>query len=58
MNISKLLGRVGEQAGEYSFGGQADTLPAVSGLVMKGVGNRAQGQIVVEKSLLVQNLVT
>ncbi|EGZ25816.1 hypothetical protein PHYSODRAFT_487048 [Phytophthora sojae] len=36
--ISKLLPRADRQAGEYSFGGRADTLPIVPGLVVKDVG--------------------
>jgi hypothetical protein len=36
--ISKLLGQVGRRAGEYSVGGEADSLPAIPGLVLDGVG--------------------
>ncbi|KAE9264566.1 hypothetical protein PR003_g32760, partial [Phytophthora rubi] len=36
--VSKVLARADEHAGEYSFGGLADTLPAVSGLFVDGVG--------------------
>ncbi|GMF15189.1 unnamed protein product [Phytophthora lilii] len=34
--ISELLSRVTQQAGEYSFGGEAKTLPVMPGLVVKG----------------------
>ncbi|ETI35837.1 hypothetical protein F443_17902 [Phytophthora nicotianae P1569] len=37
--ISQLLARADENAGEYSFGGQADTLPAVPGLFVREVGD-------------------
>ncbi|EGZ10606.1 hypothetical protein PHYSODRAFT_261828 [Phytophthora sojae] len=36
--VSKVLARADEHAGEYSFGGLADTLPAVSGLFVGTVG--------------------
>ncbi|EGZ10605.1 hypothetical protein PHYSODRAFT_337391 [Phytophthora sojae] len=36
--VSKVLARGDEHAGEYSFGGLADTLPAVSGLFVGSVG--------------------
>ncbi|KAE9331937.1 hypothetical protein PR003_g14766 [Phytophthora rubi] len=34
--ISALLGRVTHQAGEYSFGGEAKTLPVMPGVALKG----------------------
>ncbi|KAG7378757.1 hypothetical protein PHYPSEUDO_009531 [Phytophthora pseudosyringae] len=34
--ISELLSRVTHQAGEYSFGGEAKTLPAMPGVALKG----------------------
>ncbi|KAE9267292.1 hypothetical protein PF008_g31390 [Phytophthora fragariae] len=37
--ISDVLARADEQAGEYSFGGQADSLPAAPGLVVDEVGS-------------------
>ncbi|EGZ25982.1 hypothetical protein PHYSODRAFT_487033, partial [Phytophthora sojae] len=36
--ISEMLARADNNAGEYSFGGQAATLPAVPGLYVDGVG--------------------
>ncbi|ETK82033.1 hypothetical protein L915_12516 [Phytophthora nicotianae] len=36
MKINKILGRVGDESGVYSFEGQADTLPLIPGLEMKG----------------------
>ncbi|EGZ10612.1 hypothetical protein PHYSODRAFT_337398 [Phytophthora sojae] len=36
--VSKILARADEHAGEYSFGGLADTLPAISGLFVGSVG--------------------
>ncbi|KAE9310953.1 hypothetical protein PF008_g20324 [Phytophthora fragariae] len=39
--ISNVLARAEDQAGEFSFGGQGDTLPVAPGLVVKGVGTIA-----------------
>ncbi|OWZ02866.1 hypothetical protein PHMEG_00025503 [Phytophthora megakarya] len=36
--ISEMLSRADNNAGEYSFGGQANTLPAIPGLYVDGVG--------------------
>jgi predicted 2-oxoglutarate/Fe(II)-dependent dioxygenase YbiX len=38
MKISEVLASADEQAGEYSFGGVGDTLPAPPGLLVGGVG--------------------
>ncbi|EGZ07409.1 hypothetical protein PHYSODRAFT_340506 [Phytophthora sojae] len=37
-NISEILASADEYAGEYSFGGRADALPAAPGLLVEGVG--------------------
>ncbi|OWZ15289.1 hypothetical protein PHMEG_00011107 [Phytophthora megakarya] len=37
--ISNLLARADDNAGEYSFGGPADTLPSVPGLFVTGLGD-------------------
>ncbi|KAL4161629.1 hypothetical protein PRNP1_002181 [Phytophthora ramorum] len=39
--LSSVLARAEDQAGEFSFGGQAETLPAVPGLFVRGVGTIA-----------------
>ncbi|KAG6964324.1 hypothetical protein JG687_00006036 [Phytophthora cactorum] len=36
--VSEVLGRADKQAGEYSFGGKADTLPAIPGIYINDVG--------------------
>ncbi|KAF1781385.1 hypothetical protein GQ600_9592 [Phytophthora cactorum] len=36
--ISEILGSADKLAGEYSFGGRADTLPPTPGLFVNGVG--------------------
>ncbi|KAE9270137.1 hypothetical protein PF008_g30688 [Phytophthora fragariae] len=36
--ISNVLGRASEHSGDFSFGGQADQLPAVPGIFVDGVG--------------------
>ncbi|KAE9272669.1 hypothetical protein PF008_g30045, partial [Phytophthora fragariae] len=39
IKINELLASADENAGEYSFGGRADTLPVAPGLVVDGVGS-------------------
>ncbi|ETI35840.1 hypothetical protein F443_17888 [Phytophthora nicotianae P1569] len=38
VRISEVLGRADKQAGEYSFGGKADALPAAPGICIEDVG--------------------
>ncbi|KAG2831177.1 hypothetical protein PC118_g2617 [Phytophthora cactorum] len=38
LRVSEVLGRADKQAGEYSFGGKADTLPAIPGIYINDVG--------------------
>ncbi|GMF14092.1 unnamed protein product [Phytophthora lilii] len=38
IRISKIIARAANKAGEYTFGGVADTLPAVPGLFIDGIG--------------------
>ncbi|KAE9035916.1 hypothetical protein PR003_g9773 [Phytophthora rubi] len=38
-NISRLLAKADDTAGEYSFGGVADSLPPVPGLFVEGLGD-------------------
>ncbi|KAG7378334.1 hypothetical protein PHYPSEUDO_010242 [Phytophthora pseudosyringae] len=38
IQIDKVLARASDHAGEYSFGGKADTLPPAPGMIIDGVG--------------------
>ncbi|OWZ01940.1 hypothetical protein PHMEG_00026593 [Phytophthora megakarya] len=38
LQLSNVLGRANEHSGDFSFGGQADQLPAVPGMFVEGVG--------------------
>ncbi|KAF4034149.1 hypothetical protein GN244_ATG12674 [Phytophthora infestans] len=55
MDISEILGRVGDEAGVYSFGGKADTLPATPGLEVKYLGTTSFSLSQAQARMLVAN---